>query len=60
MKNKYIYINALLLIVLICISIEIRHQTDLQHISILTAEKCRLTAGHSRITNHGRYTGAGH
>jgi len=42
MKNKYIYINALLLIVLICISIEIRHQTDLQQISALTAENAAL------------------
>ncbi len=42
MKNKYIYINAMLLIVLICISIEIRHQTDLQHISILTAQNQAL------------------
>ncbi|HHU82591.1 MAG TPA: cell wall hydrolase [Firmicutes bacterium] len=42
MKNKYIYINALLFIVLICISIEIRHQTDLQHISILTAQNQAL------------------
>jgi spore germination cell wall hydrolase CwlJ-like protein len=42
MKNKYIYINALLLIVLICISIEIRHQTDLQRISALTAENAAL------------------
>ena len=42
MKNKYIYINALLLIVLICISIEIRHQTDLQQIAALTAENAAL------------------
>ena len=42
MKNKYIYINALLLTVLICISIEIRHQTDLQQISALTAENAAL------------------
>jgi N-acetylmuramoyl-L-alanine amidase len=42
MKNKYIYIIALLLTVLICISIEIRHQTDLQHISILTAQNQAL------------------
>ena len=42
MKNKYIYINALLLIVLICISIEIRHQTDLQRIDALTAENAAL------------------
>lgn len=42
MKNKYIYINALLLTVLICISIEIRHQTDLQRIDALTAENATL------------------
>ena len=42
MKNKLLYINALLLTVLICISIEIRHQTDLQHISILTAQNQAL------------------
>ena len=42
MKNKYIYIIALLLTVLICISIEIRHQTDLQQISALTAENAAL------------------
>jgi len=42
MKNKYIYIIALLLTILICLSIEIRHQTDLQHISILTAENAEL------------------
>jgi len=42
MKNKYIYINALLLTVLICISIEIRHQTDLQRIDALTAENAAL------------------
>ena len=42
MKNKYIYINALLLTVLICICIEIRHQTDLQQISALTAENAAL------------------
>jgi TolA-binding protein len=42
MKNKYIYIIALLLTVLICISIEIRHQTDLQRIDALTAENAAL------------------
>jgi spore germination cell wall hydrolase CwlJ-like protein len=42
MKPKYIYIIALLLIVLICISIEIRHQTDLQRIDALTAENAAL------------------
>lgn len=42
MKNKYIYIIVLLLTALICISIEIRHQTDLQHISILTAQNQAL------------------
>jgi len=42
MKNKLLYINALLLTVLICISIEIRHQTDLQQISALTAENAAL------------------
>ena len=42
MKNKLLYINALLLTVLICISIEIQHQTDLQHISILTAQNQAL------------------
>ena len=41
-KNKYIYIIALLLTVLLLISIEIRHQTDLQHISILTAQNQAL------------------
>lgn len=38
MKPKYIYMIVLLLTALICISIEIRHQTDLQHISELTAQ----------------------
>ena len=43
MKNKLLYILAVfLLTVLICISIEIRHQTDLQHISILTAQNQAL------------------
>lgn len=42
MKNKYIYIITLLLTVLICISIEIRHQTDLQRIDALTAENAAL------------------
>lgn len=38
MKNKYIYIIVLLLTVLICLNIEIQQQTDLRHISILTAQ----------------------
>lgn len=42
MKNKFVYINALLLTVLICISIEIRHQTALQRIDTLTAENAAL------------------
>jgi TolA-binding protein len=42
MKNKYIYIIALLLAVLLCISVEIRHQTDLQRIDTLTAENAAL------------------
>jgi spore germination cell wall hydrolase CwlJ-like protein len=43
MKNKLLYILAVfLLTVLIYISIEIRHQTDLQHISILTAQNQAL------------------
>lgn len=42
MENKYIYIIALLLTVLICLSIEIRHQTDLQRIDALTAENAAL------------------
>ena len=42
MKNKLLYINALLLTVLICISIEIQHQTDLQQIAALTAENAAL------------------
>ena len=42
MKNKYIYINAMLLIVLICIFIEIRYQTALQRIDALTAENAAL------------------
>ena len=42
MKNKYIYINAMLLIVLICIFIEIRYQTALQRIDALTAENAVL------------------
>jgi spore germination cell wall hydrolase CwlJ-like protein len=42
MKNKYIYIIALLLTVLIYISIEIRHQSDIQRISALTAQNAAL------------------
>ena len=42
MKNKYIHIIALLLTVLVCISFEIRHQTDLQRIDALTAENAAL------------------
>jgi len=42
MKPKYIYIIVLLLTALICISIEIRHQTDLQRIDALTAENAAL------------------
>lgn len=42
MKNKYIYIIALLLTVLICISIEIRHQTQLQRIDALTRQNQAL------------------
>ena len=42
MKNRYIYIIAALAVILLLISIEIRHQTDLQHISILTAQNQAL------------------
>ena len=42
MKNRYIYIIAALAAILLLISIEIRHQTDLQHISILTAQNQAL------------------
>ena len=42
MKNKYIYIIALLLTVLICLSFEIRHQTQLQRIDALTRQNQAL------------------
>ena len=42
MKNKLLYINALLLTVLICLNVEIRHQTAAKHISTLTAENAAL------------------
>jgi spore germination cell wall hydrolase CwlJ-like protein len=42
MKNKYIYIIAALVAILLLISIGIRHQTDLQQISTLTAENTAL------------------
>jgi spore germination cell wall hydrolase CwlJ-like protein len=42
MKPKLLYIIALLLTVLIYISIEIRHQSDLQRIDALTAENAAL------------------
>ena len=42
MKNKLLYIIAALAVILLLISIEIRHQTDLQHISILTAQNQAL------------------
>ena len=42
MKPKLLYIIAALAVILLLISIEIRHQTDLQHISILTAQNQAL------------------
>ena len=42
MKNKYIYIIALLLAVLICLSVEIQHQTATKQISTLTAQNITL------------------
>ena len=42
MKNKLLYIIAALAVILLLISIEIQHQTDLQHISILTAQNQAL------------------
>jgi len=42
MKNRLLYIIAALAVILLLISIEIRHQTDLQHISILTAQNQAL------------------
>lgn len=42
MKNKYIYIIALLLTVLICLSVEIQHQTATKQISTLTAQNITL------------------
>ena len=42
MKNKFVYIIAALAVILLLISIEIQHQTDLQHISILTAQNQAL------------------
>ena len=44
MKNKYIYIIVLLLTALLLISIEIRHQTNLRHIDILSSDNATLTA----------------
>lgn len=42
MKPKLLYIIAALAVVLLLMQIEIRHQTDLQHISILTAQNQAL------------------
>jgi len=42
MKPKLLYIIAALAVILLLISIEIQHQTDLQHISILTAQNQAL------------------
>jgi spore germination cell wall hydrolase CwlJ-like protein len=42
MKNKYIYIIVLLLTVLICLSVEIQHQTATKQISTLTAQNITL------------------
>ena len=44
MKNKYIYIIAALAVILLLISIEIRHQTDIQHIGELSQQNEALTA----------------
>ena len=58
MKNKYVYIIVLLLTILICLSIEIRHQTDIQHIGTLTAENAELKQDITwlRYTNDQRAT----
>ena len=42
MKPKLLYIIAALAVILLLISIEIRHQTDLQRIDALTAENAAL------------------
>jgi spore germination cell wall hydrolase CwlJ-like protein len=42
MKPKLLYIIAALAVILLLISIEIRHQTDVQQISTLTAENAAL------------------
>jgi spore germination cell wall hydrolase CwlJ-like protein len=42
MKNKYVYIIAALAVILLLISIEIRHQTGIQHIGALTAQNAAL------------------
>jgi spore germination cell wall hydrolase CwlJ-like protein len=42
MKNKLLYIIALLLAVLICLSVEIQHQTVTKQISTLTAQNITL------------------
>lgn len=42
MNNKLLYIIAALAVILLLISIEIRHQTDLQRIDALTAENAAL------------------
>ena len=42
MKNKLLYIIAALAVILLLISIEIRHQTDLHRINTLTAENTEL------------------
>ena len=42
MKNKLLYIIALLLAVLICLSVEIQHQTATKQISTLTAQNITL------------------
>ena len=45
MKNKLLYIIALLLAVLICLSVEIQHQTATKQISTLTAQNITLQQG---------------
>ena len=44
MKNKLLYIIAALAVILLLISIEIRHQTDIQHIGELSQQNEALTA----------------
>lgn len=58
MKTKLLYIIAALAVILLLISIEIRHQSDIQQISILTAENAELKQDITwlRYTNDQRAT----